>query len=134
MDTSIASLNRSTFEDRQKNVSYLRSLYFLVTLSLLIALGWSLWCIDSETLGNWVVKWWWVALIAAIICVILILATYFVPALSKPGVNIAIYAIFTICFAYVWGYLCALDYIRNYYLYVLILLLAIAFAFACYAW
>lgn len=135
MDQSVASLNRSTFEERQKNVTYLRSLYFLLALQLLVAVGWSILTIWCDTLGEWVRVWWGIALGCGIVALLLLLAVYFVPALNNGGgAGIGIYALFTLCAAYVWGYWCAWDRDAGYGWYVLILLTAIAGGFAAYTW
>lgn len=134
MDQSVASLNRSTFEERHKNVTYLRSLYFLLALQLLIAVGWSIMTIWIDSLGNWVRTYWQIALTVGIIAILLLLAVFFVPALNNGGgAGIGIYALFTLCAAYVWGYFCAVGGIEWAW-YVLLLLTAIAVGFAAYTW
>jgi FtsH-binding integral membrane protein len=132
MDASIASLNRSTFEERQKNVTYLRSLYFLLAIQLGIAVGWCFWVINDDALGGFVKRFWGIALAVGIICVLLVLAVYFVPSLNNGGAGIGIYALFTLCAAYLWGYFCSLDTTNNWALYVLLLLTAVAVGFAAY--
>ena len=135
MDTSIASLNRSTFEERQKNVSYLRSLYFLLAVQLLVAVGWCLLVINYEGLGDFVKRYWVIALITGILCSIIALAVYFVPALNNGGgAGMGVYAGFTILAAYTWGYFCSQNKSENYAWFVLILLTAIAIGFAAYTW
>lgn len=134
MDTSVASLNRSTFEERQKNVSYLRTLYFLLALQLVLALAWALVVVNVDSVKEWV-KWAWIlALIIGIIAALILLAVFFVPALNKGGAaGIAIYAVFTLLFAYLWGYCCSVNE-RNYGFYILLLLTFIAIGFAVYTW
>ena len=135
MDASIASLNRSTFEERQKNISYLRTLYFLFALQLVIAALWSLFSLHYfPNVGAWIVKHWWIALIAGIICVLLLLFAFFSPASRQSPINLAVYAIFTLCFAYVWSYFVNKDVKNRYVWYVLLMLTAIAIGFAVYAW
>lgn len=135
MDQSVASLNRSTFEERQKNVTFLRSLYVLLALQLLVAVGWSILTIYIDNLNEWVRTWWGIALACGIIAVILLLAVYFVPALNNGGgAGIGIYALFTLCMAYVWGYWCAYNLNENYAWYILLLLTGIACGFAAYTW
>lgn len=135
MDASIASHNKSTFEERQKNVSYLRTLYFLFSLEFIIAI---LFCVLSvywwPSLGDFIVRWWGIALATAIICVLLILVTFFVPAVRKAPANLAIYAIFTLCFAWCWAYL--VNRFEEYQVawYVLLLLASVAVGFAVYSW
>lgn len=134
MDTSVASLNRSTFEERQKNVSYLRSLYFLLALQLLIGLAWALIVIHVGGIRDWVRDYWGLALALEIVAVIILLAVFFVQALNKGGaIGIAIYVLFTLVMAYLWGYFCSLNE-RNYGFYILLLLTGIAIGFAAYTW
>jgi len=109
MDVSGISLNRSTFEERHRNISFLRELYFYLSVQMLIVLGWCCWVRGDDKLGDWVYKYWGIALVTAIIAVILILVCTFLPAARTTGVNYALYAIFTICWAYTWGWLCAWD-------------------------
>lgn len=136
MDVSSISLNRSTFEERHKNVSFLRTLYGLFALELIIALAWSSWVLSNDKLGEWVVRKWGIALVTGIISIILILVCTFVSAVRESPINYAIYAIFTICFAYTMGYLCRKDWFDGSQLvyYGLWILTAIAIAFAMYAW
>ena len=135
MDASIASLNRSTFEERQKNISYLRNLYFLFALQLIIAVIWSAWNYTwFPNWGAWIVRNWGVALAAAILCVLLLLFAFFSSASRQSPVNWAVYFLFTIGFAIVWSYLVVRDGQNRYVWYVLWLLTAMAIGFAVYAW
>lgn len=137
MDVSGLSLNRSTFEERHKNIGFLRQLYFFFVIELLISLGWSVWTRESKTLGDWVVRWWGIALVTAILCVILIIvATFLAPARLAP-LNFVIYGLFTICFAYTWGYLCAWDNRTegwDFLFFWLCLFSAIAIGFFLHSW
>lgn len=133
MNTSGLSLNRSTLEQRKNNLSYIRTLYVLLAIELVLALIWSsflLWWWDP--VGDWIDRWWEFGLAAAIICIVLILATLFVDALKKIPVNWAIYGIFTLFFIYLCGYLSCADHTRLFY-YALWLLTAIAIGLAIYA-
>ena len=137
MDVSGLSLNNSTYEERTKNVNYLRYLYFFYVIELLVALGWSVWVRESKALGDWVVKWWGFALVAAILCVLLLLVATFVVQVRASPVNIVIYGLFTIFFAYTWGYLCAWDQRTegwDFLFFWLCLFTAIAIAFFLHAW
>ena len=134
MDTSVASLNRSTFEERQKNVSYLRSLYFLLALQLLIGLAWAIVVVSVHSIRDWVRETWGLALAFEILAVILILAVYFVSSLNNGGIiGFVIYIVFTLVMAYLWGYFSSLND-RNYGFYILLLLTGIALGFAAYTW
>lgn len=132
MDVSVSSLNRSTFEERQKNISYLRSMYFLLALQLLVAVGWVWILFNWDGARNFVQRYWGITLAVGIIAVLLILAVYFVPALNLGGAGIGIYALFTILAAWVWGYFCTVDLKNNIAWYILLLLTAIAIGFAAY--
>ena len=134
MDTSVASLNRSTFEERQKNVTYLRSLYFLVALSLLIAVAWTLVVLNVDSVFSWVNWAWGLALGLGIAAALILLIVFFVPQVNNGGVvGIILYAVFTLFMAYLWGYWATLN--RHYYaFYVLLLLTGIAIGFAAYTW
>lgn len=137
MDVSGLSLNRSTFEERHKNVSYLRQLYFFFVIELLIALGWSVWCRESTSLGNWVYRYWGIALVTAIICVIIILLCTFLPQVRASPINFVLYVLFTLCFAYTWGFLSAWDQRTegwDFLFYWLCLFNAIAIGFFIHAW
>ena len=135
MDASIASLNRSTFEDRQKNISYLRNLYFLFALQLIIAVVWSAWNYTwFPNWGAWIIRNWGVALTAGILCVLLLLFAFFSSASRQHPVNWVVYLLFTIGFAIVWSYFVVRDGQNRYVWYVLWLLTAMAIGFAVYAW
>lgn len=111
MDVSGISygLNRSTFEERQKNLNFLRGLYFLVLIEMVVALLWSIWVRESDTLGDGVYRYWGIALATGIITVILLLVATFVSAVRNSPINYVVYALFTIFAAYTWGYFCAWD-------------------------
>ena len=137
MDVSGIALNRSTYEERHKNIHFLRSLYFFLVIEVLIALGWSVWCRENTDLGNWVVRYWGIALVTSILAVLLILLTMFVPATHASPVNFIVYGLFTLCFAYTWGFLCAWDQRHSgwdFLFYWLCLLSAISVALYLQAW
>lgn len=126
---SYGGLSRSTIEERAKNQTLLRNLYALVVLEMLVALLWSVWVRESETLGNGVYRYWGFALATAILQAILLLVAVFVAAVRKSPINIVIYALYTIFAAYTWGYCCAWDQRVNswqFIFYWCCLLLAIA--------
>lgn len=134
MDHSIASLNRSTFEDRQKNISYLRSLYFLFALTLLFSVFWvfvsRVW---MPEIGQWILDHWVIALIVGIVAALLLLFAFFSSASRTPPINLIVYLLFTLCFAYLWSYFVGKDPSGKVF-YVLCLLTAIGLGFAFYAW
>lgn len=106
---SYGGLSKSTAEERLKNNSYLRQLYFLLVVQLVVALLWSVWVREYDTLGNGVYRYWGFALFSAIMTVILLLVATFISAVRNSPINIVIYALYTIFAAYTWGYCCAWD-------------------------
>lgn len=111
MDVSGISygLNKSTFEERQKNLLFLRQLYFLVVIEMIVALLWSIWVREHDTLGNGVYRYWGVALFTGIVTLILLIVATFVGAVRNTPLNYVIYGLFTIFAAYTWGYFCIWD-------------------------
>lgn len=133
MDISGYSVNKSTLEERQRNLKYTRFLYALLAIELIVALIWTSICLGHpDRLANPIVRWWEFGLVAGIIAGLLILATFFVAAVRRFPINWAIYALFTLAFAHLWAFLCCLDKSRNLY-FALWLLTAIAVGFALYS-
>lgn len=133
MDISGYSVNKSTLEERQRNLKYMRFLYVLLAVELIVALVWTSFSLHFwNKLGAPIVRWWVFGMIAGIISGVLILATYFVGVARRFPINWAIYFLFTLAFAHFWSYLCCLDTSRFLY-FALWLLTAIAVGFALYA-
>lgn len=133
MDISGYSVNKSTLEERQRNLKYTRFLYILLAVELILALIWTSFCMHYWTkLGAPIVKWWVFGMIAGIIAGLLVLATFFVSAVRRFPINWAIYFLFTLAFAHFWAFLCCLDSSKLLY-FALWLLTAIAVGFALYA-
>ena len=133
MDLSGYSVNKSTIEERQHNLRYIRLLYALLALELVIALVWTSFCLGYwDDLGKPIVHWWEFGIVAGVLVLILILVTFFVEAVRRFPINWVIYLIFTLAFAHLWAFLCCLDESRLLY-YALWLLTAIAIGFALYA-
>lgn len=136
MDQSAISLNASTFEDRYKNVQYLRALYGFFALQLILVLAWCGYVLYNDKLGDWIVKWWGIALFTGIVAVILILVAAFWRGSRDSPINFIIYGLFTLCFGWTMGYLCRVDWVSGSQLvfYCLCVLTAIAICFFVYAW
>ena len=125
---------RTTPEERAKNLSFIRMLYTLFAIELLIAIIWTSFALGYyEDFGSGIVHWWEFAIATGVLCLILILVAMLVPAVRRPPINIVIYALFTICFMHFVSYLCLVDKSRLVY-YALWLLFAVAVGFAIYAW
>lgn len=133
MDSSGLSLNKSTFEERQRNLSYIRVLYLLLSAELILALIWSSFCLNYwEELGKEIVNWWEFGLAAAILCVLLIIITLFLKITQKFPINWVIYILFTLSFAHLCAFLSCWDKSRLFY-FALWLMTAITFALFIYA-
>lgn len=133
MDISGYSANRSTLEERHRNLTYTRFLYLLLAVELIIALIWTSFCLHFwNKLGAPIVRWWIFGLIAGIISGLLILVTFFLAAVRRFPINWAIYFIFTLAFAHFWAFLCCVDESRFLY-FALWLLTAISVGFALYS-
>lgn len=133
MDISGYSANKSTLEERQRNLTYSRTLYLLLAVELIVALVWTSFCLYFwDKLGSPIVRWWEFGLVAGIISGLLILATFFVAQVRRFPINWAIYGLFTLAFAHFWAFLCCLDESRCLY-FALWVLTAISIGFALYS-
>ena len=133
MNLSNISSGPINVEDRRKNVNFIRMLYTLFAIELLIALVWTSLALSYDNFGKGIQRWWEFAIVTGVICLVLILVCLFVPAVRKSPVNIVVYAIFTICFMHFISYVCLEDKSRLVY-YALWLLFAVAVGYAIYAW
>ena len=134
MDRSSLSVvaDQSTYEIRKSNLSYLRILYGLFFLELLLAFIWSSFIVSYPKSFAWVSKVWWLGLIALILAGILLAFTLVSSASRNPPLNTVIYAAFTVCFAFGVGWLCLADGSLLVY-FALTTLTSISYGFALYA-
>ena len=133
MYDSVHSVNQSTLEERAHNLTYLRFLYILLALELVLSLVWTSFCLGYwADLGQPIIDWWYFGLVAGILVLILILVAFFISAVRKFPINWVIYAIFTLAFAHLWAFLCCLDKTRLLY-FALWLLTAMTVGFALYS-
>lgn len=130
--SSISQLHKSTQEERQSNLSYLRGLYFLFALHLVVAWLWSLICITNEAIGDFVRDIWPIALVTGIVALIVLLVCLLVPKSRDSPVNWVLYLVFLITFAYTAAFFSVLDTSLLFF-YSLTLLTAIAIAFCIYS-
>ncbi len=133
MNLSNISQGPVNVEDRRKNVGFIRMLYTLFAIELLVALVWTSFALCYDGFGDFIEKWWEIAIVTGVICLILILVSIFVPAVRRSPINMVVYIVFTICFMHFVSYLCVVDKSRLVY-YALWLLFAIAVGYAIYAW
>lgn len=133
MDISGYSVNKSTLEERQRNLKYTRFLYVLLAIQLIIALLWTSFALHFWTkLGAPIARWWEFGLVAGVLAGLLVLAAFFVAAVRRFPINWAIYFVFTLAFAHLWAFLCCLD-VNRYLYFALWLLTAISVGFALYS-
>lgn len=133
MDISGYSTNKSTLEERKRNLTFTRVLYLLLAVELILALLWTSFCIYYwDKLGAPIVRWWEFGLTAGILSGLLILATFLVTEVKRFPINWAIYGLFTLAFAHLWAFLCCLDESRCLY-FALWILTALSLGFALYS-
>lgn len=134
MNASNLSAGKVTFEERQRNLSFLRVLYTLFAVTLLVAVIWTSFALSFfDNFGLGIQTYWQVAIATGVICLLCILLATFVPFAQRIPVSIAIYVVFTLCFMHFASWLSLVDPSRLVY-YALWLLLAIGTAYAIYAW
>ena len=133
MNLSNISNTTINHEERRKNLKFIRLLYSLFCISLLITLIWTSFALSYPSFGNGIVHWWEFAICTGVICLLLILLTLFVPALRKTPINMIIYFVFVLCLMHFISYLCLVDDTRLVY-YSLWLLFAVSLGFSIYAW
>ena len=132
-ELSSYSLNKSTIEERAQNLSYIRMVYLLTALEMVLSLVWTSFCLGyMEDLGKPIVHWWEFGLAASIITIILGLVAYFVSAVKRFPINWIIYILFTLAYAHCWAFFSCWDSTRLVY-FLLWLLTAIVIGFALYS-
>ncbi len=136
MNLSLSNISTGgiNYEERRKNLNFVRLLYTLFAIELLIALIWTSFSLAYyEEFGSGIVHWWEFAIATGVLCLLILLVCLFVPAVRKSPINIVMYAVFTLCFMHFVSYLCLIDSSRLVY-YTLWLLFAVALGFAIYAY
>lgn len=82
MNLSTISSGKITPEERGKNLTFIRLLYTLFSIELLIALIWTSFAYSYyEPFGRGIETHWWWAIFSGSICLILIILTMFVNSL-----------------------------------------------------
>ena len=134
MNTSSNSAGKVTFEERQRNLYFLKVLYSLFALEILIAVIWTSFAFGySDPFGNGIKAYWQVAITTGVLCLVLIIIAFLIPAVQQFPINIIIYVLFTLFFMHFSSWLALIDPSYLVY-YALWLILAIAVAYAVYAW
>lgn len=98
--SSLASMRQSTMEERTYNMNFLKMVYTLFAIQLLIGFTLSAFAVAYEDSFGWLRSLWIMCLIFLIVCVLLIVATMVNPATRQPPANVAVYLTFTVLFAF----------------------------------
>ena len=134
MNTSNVSAGKVTYEERQRNLNFLRILYTLFSIELLVTVIWTSFALSYfDDFGHGIKAYWEVAIVTGVLCLIFILLATFVPFAQKIPISIVIYVLFTLCFMHFASWLALIDPTHLVY-YALWLLLAIGIAYSIYAW
>lgn len=134
MNLSNVSTGRVTYEERQRNLYFLKVLYTLFAITLAVTVLWTSFALGFfDEFGLGILLWWEVAIATGVLCLILIAVAFFVPFAQQIPTSIVVYVLFTIFFMHFWSWVALVDPSRLVY-YGLWLLLAIAVAYAIYAW
>jgi hypothetical protein len=116
MDYSSMSLNRSTIEQRQSNLKFIRVLHLLVAIELVLTIIWASFSIYFwDELGAPIVHWWEFAIVAGCLVGVLLLVALALQLTRRPPINWVIYGLFTLSFAHLFGFLACLDKTRLVY-------------------
>ncbi len=134
MNLSGISNGKISSEERLKNLNYLRLLYTLFALELLIAVTWSSFALSFTTdFGDGIKQWWEFAIVSGVLCLLLILAAFIFQFTHNFPINIIVYLLFTFSFMHFTSWLVQVDSSFLVY-YTLWLLLFIGVGFSAYAW
>ena len=134
MNISNVSAGKVTYEERQRNLFFLKTLYTLFSIEILVAVIWTSFALGFYgNFGLGIKTYWQVAIVTGVLCLILILVAFFVPIAQRIPLSIVVYVLFTLFFMHFASWLSLIDPTYLVY-YALWLLLAVAIAYAIYAW
>lgn len=134
MNLSTISSGKVSYEERRRNLSFLKSLYSLFALELVIAVLWTSFALSYyQEFGHGIKHWWEFAIVSGVLCLVLLLACFLLPFTSRLPINILVYLLFTFSFMHFSSWLALVDSSFLVY-YALWLLLLVALGFAVYAW
>ena len=134
MNLSNISSGKISQEERTKNLNFLRLLYSLFALELLIAVIWTSFALAYfPEFGDGIKRWWEFAIVSGVLCLLLIIIALIFQFARNFPINVVIYLLFTFSFMHFSSWLSLVDHTFLVY-YALWLLLFIAVGFAIYAW
>lgn len=134
MDVSGISLNVSTFEERQRHLSFQRSLYTFYLIQVLVCLSWCIVVVcNMDSIGKFLTDWWQLGQIAQILAILIIIQTLFTKITRNSPLNWILYISFIILFSYSYSWIVAEDtYLYAYFAIWLIFCIAATYQF--YSW
>ena len=134
MNLSNVSTGRVTYEERQRNLYFLKVLYTLFATTLFLTVLFASFALGFfDEFGFGVLLWWEIAIATGVLLLVLLAVAFFVNAAQQIPVSIVVYVLFTACFVHFWSWVALADPSRLVF-YGLWLLLAIGIAYAIYAW
>jgi hypothetical protein len=98
--SSLASVNKSTNEERTYNMNFLKMLYTLYAFQLLVAFTLSSFAVVYENSFDWLASIWIVCILFLGACLGLIIVTMISPVTRQPPLNFLIYLLFTVLFTF----------------------------------
>jgi FtsH-binding integral membrane protein len=132
MNQSGSSLNKSAFLRKQQTLGYVRVLYILVAIELIISLIWASFCMYWwKDLGAPIVDWWYFGVVAASMVVVLILVAQLMSFAKRFPINWVIYILFTLSLAHLAAFLSCVES-KGYFYFALWVLTAIITGLAFY--
>ena len=134
MDVSGISLNVSTFEERQRHLTFLRSLYTFFLIQVLICLSWCVVVVcNMDSIGKFLTDYWYIGQITQILTLLIIILTTCWKKTRKRPLNWILYISFIILFSYTYSWFVAADtYLYAYF--ALWLIFCIAATYQFYSW
>lgn len=134
MNSSIIPLQRVSPEARQLNLNFLKVLYFLFTIELLIQVVWTSFAIHYfDEFGVHIRDHWEFAVIAGVLVGFIMISSFFIQAYQRMPINVIIYSVFTLSLAYLSCWFALIDKFYLVY-FAMWILLMIAIAYTIYAW
>jgi len=134
MNSSTITFHRVSSESRQLHLNFLKVMYFLLSIELLIQVIWTSFAMHYfENLGICIRDHWEFAIIAGVIFSFILVSSFFVQAYQKAPINVILYTIFTLALAYFSCWLATIDRFLLVY-FAMWNLLMIAVGYTIYSW
>lgn len=93
-------MRQSTMEERAYNMNFLKMVYTLFALQLIITFTLSAFAVSYEDSFDWLRSLWIMCLVFLVVCLLLIVATMMNAATRRPPLNVVIYLTFTVFLAF----------------------------------